>query len=97
MRSRKPYLIFWPQYFDAKKTRAEGRRIPKKYAIEKVSAKDLVTAAGKLGYTVQLESSYKYPRSWWDEPGRVVIETKGKKKSKVLLEVAKEVKKQQSK
>ena len=97
MRSRKPFIIFWPQYFDAKKTRAEGRRVPKKYAVERVGAKDLVAAAGKLGYAVQLESSYKYPRSWWDEPGRVVIETKGKKKSKVLLEVAKEVKKLQSK
>ena len=97
MRSRKPYIIFWPQYFDAKKTRTEGRRVPKKYAIEKVSAKDLVEAASKLGYTVQLESGYKYPRSWWDEPGRVVLETKGKKKSKVLLEVSKEIKKLQSK
>jgi signal recognition particle subunit SRP19 len=97
MRSRKPYIIFWPQYFDAKKTRSEGRRVPKKFAMEKVSAKELVAAASKLGYPVQLESNYRYPRSWWDEPGRVVIETKGKKKSKVLLEVAKEVKKLQSK
>jgi signal recognition particle subunit SRP19 len=97
MRSRKPYIIFWPQYFDAKKTRSEGRRVPKKFAMEKVSAKELVAAASKLGYPVQLESNYRYPRSWWDEPGRIVIETKGKKKSKVLLEVAKEVKKLQSK
>jgi signal recognition particle subunit SRP19 len=97
MRSRKPFLIFWPQYFDARKTRAEGRRVPKKFATEKVIAKDLVAAANRLGYMVQLESSYKYPRSWWDEPGRVVIETKGKKKSKVLFEIAKEIKKLQSK
>lgn len=97
MRSRKPFIIFWPQYLDAKKTRSEGRRVPSKFAIEKVGAKDLLMAAQKLGYNAQLESNYKYPKSWWDEPGRVAIETKGKKKSKVLLEIAKEIKKQQIK
>ena len=96
MRSRKPFIIFWPQYFDLKKTRAEGRRVPKKFATEKVSAKNLMTAATKLGYSTQLESNYRYPRSWWEDQGRVAIDTKGKKKSKVLLEIAKEIKKLQS-
>lgn len=96
MRSRKPIILFWPQYFDLKKTRAQGRRVPKKFAIEKVSTKDLMMAASKLGYSAQLESNYRYPRSWWGEPGRVAIDTKGKKKSKVLLEIAKEIKNLQS-
>ena len=96
MRSRKPYLIFWPQYLDAKRTRAEGRRVPKKFAIERITAKDFHAAARHLGYNAQLEPNYRYPRSWWDDPGRVVIDTKGKKKSKVLLEVAKELRKKQS-
>jgi len=53
-------------------------------------------AASKLGYSAQLDSNYRYPRSWWGEPGRVAIDTKGKKKSKVLLEIAKEIKNLQS-
>ncbi|MHA1105096.1 MAG: signal recognition particle subunit SRP19/SEC65 family protein [Promethearchaeota archaeon] len=97
MRARKPFIIFWPQYFDAKRTRAQGRRVPIKYAIDRVNVKDLHNSARKLGYKVQLETNYNYPRSWWDDPGRIVVDTKGKTKSKVLIEIAKELKKNQLK
>jgi signal recognition particle subunit SRP19 len=97
MRSRKPYIIFWPQYFDLKRTRAKGRRVPRKFAIERVNTNDLYTAAKQLGYEAQHEKPYKFSRTWWDEPGRILVDTKGKKKSKVLIELAKELKKIQSK
>ena len=93
MRSRKPFIIYWPQYFEAKRTRANGRRVPRKFAVDKVKPSDIATAAKRLGYQVQLEKVYKYPRTWWDESGRVLVDTKGKKKSKVLIEIAKEMKK----
>ena len=97
MRSRKPFIIFWPQYFDAKRSRSRGRRIPKKFAIDKIALNDIFKAANNLGYNAQIEKGYRYSRTWWEDPGRVLIETKGKKKSKVLLEVAKEIRKIQSK
>ncbi len=97
MRSRKPFIIFWPQYFDAKRSRGRGRRIPKKFAIDKISLNDISKAAKNLGYNAQIEKGYKYSRTWWEDPGRVLIDTKGKQKSKVLLEVAKEIRKIQSK
>jgi len=97
MRKRTPFLIFWPQYFDLKKTRSEGRRLPKNLAIDKISIKDIAVAAKNLGYQIQVESTLKYPKSWWEESGRVLINTKGKKKSKVLKEIAKEIKKTQGK
>lgn len=97
MRNRKPYLIFWPQYFDAKRSRSKGRRLSIKFAIDRVSLSDIAKAAKNLGYNAEIEKNYKYSRTWWDDPGRVVIDSKGKKKSKVMLEVAKEIKKLQSK
>jgi signal recognition particle subunit SRP19 len=97
IRSRKPSLIFWPQYFEAKRSRSKGRRIPIKYAIDRVSLSDIAKAARNLGYQAEIEQHYKYSRTWWDNPGRILIHTKGKKKSKVILEVAKEIKKMQSK
>ena len=97
MRSRKPFYIFYPQYFDLKRTRSEGRKISKKLAIEKISAQDILSAAKSLGYQAQYEGQHKYPRTWWDPPGRVLIDTKGKKKSKVMLDVAKELRKTRSK
>ena len=93
MRTRKPFLIFWPQYFDAKRTRGNGRRVQKNLAIEKVTTNEILKAARRLGYKAEKETSYKYPRTWWDEPGRVLINTKGKQKSKVILEVAREIRK----
>ena len=97
MRSRKPFLIFWPQYFDAKKSRSEGRRLSRKFAIDKVTIDHIAKAAENLGYAAEIEKNYRYARSWWEEPGRVLINTKGKKKSKVIFEVAKEIRKLQSK
>jgi len=44
-----------------------------------------------LGYQAEKESNYKYSRTWWEDPGRVLINTQGKKKSKILLEIAKEI------
>jgi len=97
MRSRKPFIIFWPQYFDAKRSRSDGRRVPKKFALDKLSVSDIATAARNLGYDTEIERNYRYSRTWWEEPGRILIDTKGKNKSKVLLEVAKEIRKAQSK
>ena len=97
MRSRTPFHVYWPQYFDIKRSRSEGRRLPKKLAIEKISIDLIAKSARRLGYTAEVEGNYRYPRSWYDPPGRVLIDTKGKKKSKVLLEVAKEIKKLQTK
>ena len=97
MRSRKPFLIFWPQYFDGKRSRAEGRRLPKNLALEKITLDDIVKAAKNLNYQYEIEDSLKYPRTWWDDSGRVSINTNGKKKSKVLRELAKQMRKNRGK
>lgn len=97
MRSRKPFLIFWPQYFDAKRTRSEGRRLPKNLAVDKVSAEDVTKAARRLNYRAEIEPHFKYPRTWFGQSGRVAINTKGKPKSKVIKELAKELRKMRTK
>ncbi len=71
--------------------------MPKKFALDRVNINDIAKAAKNLGYNAVIEKGYKYSRTWWDDPGRVVIDGKGKKKSKILLEVAKELRKLQSK
>ncbi|MFX1256753.1 MAG: signal recognition particle subunit SRP19/SEC65 family protein [Promethearchaeota archaeon] len=93
MRSRKPFLIFWPQYFEAKRSKSNGRRLPKNLAIEKVTTNEILKAARKLGYQAEKEGTFRYPKTWWENPGRVAINTKGKKKSKIILEIAKEIRK----
>ncbi|MFX1568388.1 MAG: signal recognition particle subunit SRP19/SEC65 family protein [Promethearchaeota archaeon] len=97
MRSRKPFLIFWPQYFDIKRSRSNGRRLSRKFAVEKVNLEEIANAAKKLGYDAEIERNYRYSRTWWDDPGRVLINSKGKKKTKLLIELAKEIRKTHTK
>lgn len=93
MRKRTPYLIFWPQYFDKNRTINQGRRLPKNLAIEKVSLDDIEKAVKTLGYEYKIENTSRYPKTWWDNPGRILIDSKGKKKRKILFEIAKQIRK----
>lgn len=96
MRKRTPYLIFWPQYFDKNRTINQGRRLPKNLAIEKINLDIVETAVKALGYEYKIEKASKYPKTWWDEPGRILIDSKGKKKRKLLFEIAKQIRKLKS-
>jgi len=82
MRKRTPFLIFWPAYFDKSRTVNQGRRLPKNLAIEKVSLNDIENAVKALGYEYKVENRPKYPKTWWEPPGRILVDAKGKKKSK---------------
>ncbi|MCK4280969.1 MAG: signal recognition particle subunit SRP19/SEC65 family protein [Candidatus Lokiarchaeota archaeon] len=93
MRKRTPYLIFWPQYFDKNRTINQGRRLPKNLAIEKVTLDDIEKAVKALGYEYKIENTSRYPKTWWDNPGRILIDSKGKKKRKILFEIAKQIRK----
>ena len=93
MRSRKPFIIYWPQYFQARRTRSEGRRLPKTLALDRVELEEIAKAGKRLGYMVEIERFFRYPRTWYDDPGRVLINTKGKKKNQVMREIAKEIRK----
>jgi signal recognition particle subunit SEC65 len=53
--------------------------------------------AKNLGYHAEIERGYKYPRTWWEDPGRVIVDAQGKKKNKIMFEIAKELRKIQLK
>lgn len=97
MRKRTPFLIFWPAYFDKSLTINQGRRLSKNLAIEKITLEDIVVAVKSLKYEYKVERSVKYPKTWWETQGRVLIDGKGKKKSKLLLELAKQIRKAKTK
>src|SRR6056297_235987 len=83
---------FWPQYFDRDRTRAMGRRVSKGDATGKPNAKDVLEAAQQAGYYAEIDSFRKYPRTWWDDPGLVLVDIMGQKKSFALKKIAPEVK-----
>ena len=69
-------IVLWPAYFDIKVTRGEGRRVPKRDAVEAPSAQMLFEAVKSMGLDCILELEKSYPRHWFKSGGRVLVEPK---------------------
>ncbi|UCE74618.1 MAG: signal recognition particle subunit SRP19/SEC65 family protein [Methanomassiliicoccales archaeon] len=89
MPSRKQKLIvLYPEYFTAKYSRAEGRRVPKSLAKTSPTVDDIAKAAKSLGLKPVVEKDKSYPRFWYKKRGRVLVEKK-MKKSELLKMIGK--------
>ncbi|WP_456468597.1 signal recognition particle subunit SRP19/SEC65 family protein [Archaeoglobus sp.] len=78
--------VIWTVNLDSKKSRSEGRRIPRRLAVPNVKLNELVEACKELGIPFRVEEK-KYPRCWWEEGGRVVVEKKNTK-TRMMIEIA---------
>jgi signal recognition particle subunit SEC65 len=85
---RRGLMILWPQYFDKNRPVRLGRRVPLKEASDNPTVQDLVAAVKNLGYPSELDQNAKFPATWWDDPGLVLIDNSGQKKTFVLHRVA---------
>ncbi len=83
----KKNIILWPVYFDLKKTRSEGRRVPRSLAIKSPSIDELAKAAERAGYDIKIDRDAKYPAFWFEEPGRIIVYTE-EPKTTVIRRVA---------
>lgn len=68
----KHWQCIYPVYFDATRTRAEGRRVGKELAVENPLAREMVDAVAALGLQVVFEPGKTHPKDWAN-PGRVRI------------------------
>ncbi|MHA2074088.1 MAG: signal recognition particle subunit SRP19/SEC65 family protein [Candidatus Hodarchaeales archaeon] len=76
MRRDNTHYIIFPEYFDKKLTRKQGRRIPLNEALENPSLLELKLAAQKLEYDYEIQEYSAYPRQWWEARGRILVEKK---------------------
>lgn len=97
MRKKPGIRIFWPQYFDSERSWGMGRRLPKDLAIPLPLVQDLHKAALKLGYDAYVNPTAHYPKTWWDEPGCLLVDTMGQTKRYVMEKLVEEVQKIQQK
>lgn len=81
--------VIWVVNLDAKKTRAKGRKIAKRLAVPNVRLQELAQACRELGLNFHIENK-KYPRNWWEEGGRVVVEGSSNK-TKLMLDIASKI------
>jgi len=88
---RKQNRIFlWSVYFDAGKTRNNGRRVPKNLAVSAPKLEELQRAVKRLGLHPEIVSDIKHPSSPWQKTGLLMI-PKTESKGKTLKNIAKEL------
>ena len=68
----KHYQCLYPLYFDASKTRSEGRRVSAEQAVPNPLAREIVDAVQLLGLKTVFEPGKTHPKDWAN-PGRVRV------------------------
>lgn len=68
----KHYQCLYPVYFDATRTRAQGRRVGREQAVRNPLAREMVDAVQALGLSVVFEPGKTHPKDW-SNPGRVRV------------------------
>ena len=83
-------IVLWPVYFDANKTRMEGRRVPRKLATPSPSLDEIQKAMKTIGLLPEVIPDAIHPSSPRQKTGLLIIP---KKESKVetLRKIAKEL------
>jgi len=84
--------IIWPVYIYSKRTRKEGRKINIKDAVSEPKLTEISRAARKLNLNPKTEDDKFYPRFWWENPGRIIIERENISKNKVLAQISQTIK-----
>jgi signal recognition particle subunit SRP19 len=88
---RKQNKIFlWSVYFDASKTRTDGRRVPKKFAVSAPKIEELQRAAKRLGLQPEIVSDAAHPSCPWRRTGLLIL-PKTESKGNTLKKIAKEL------
>ncbi|ROT42487.1 signal recognition particle, SRP19 subunit [Sodiomyces alkalinus F11] len=66
------YHCLYPVYFDATRTRAEGRRVASHLAVRNPLAREIVNACAALRLPTLFEPAKSHPKDWGN-PGRVKV------------------------
>lgn len=66
------FQCLYPVYFDARRTRAEGRRVARRLAVANPLAREIAQACGNLRLQALFEPTKTHPKDWAN-PGRVRV------------------------
>jgi signal recognition particle subunit SRP19 len=75
MEEFKDWNVIYPLYFDKRRTRAEGRRVSEKLAVDNPLAETLMHACRELRIRTVYEAHKTHPKDWAN-PGRIRVELK---------------------
>ena len=87
-RNRDGRLIIWPVYFDSSRSRKEGRRVQKEFAVNSPSVDEIFTVSKKLGLSPEIQDEKGHPSQGANKGGRVLVR-KSAPKEKIINDIAK--------
>lgn len=82
-------VTVWPEYFDIKLTRAQGRRLPKSLCVENPSLDLIAKGAMMLDLEYEILENMSYPKFPRAKHGCVRVERSELPKTILLPEIAK--------
>ena len=82
-------IVLWPEYFDKKRSRAEGRRLPIELCVDEPSLDIIAKGAMILDLEYKIFEDMAYPANWAAKSGCVRIERGKMPKTTLLNELAK--------
>jgi len=80
-------IAIWPVYFDSTKTRIEGRKVPKGYAVQSPRMEELEKAVQKLGLQSQTVANAAHSREPWRKTGLLIVSKEGSK-TQIIRKIA---------
>lgn len=81
-------FIIYPIYFDKLISKNFGRRMPKKYCVEKPTVTQLSKAAKAAGLNPIVEKKAAHPARQWKKEGRILVDKK-RSKREILYQISK--------
>jgi signal recognition particle subunit SRP19 len=87
---RQEKAIIWPIYFDAAKTRKEGRRVSKSLAVSSPRVSEIKDAAEKLGLECELVMDVAHPKMPWLKTGLLLVK-KNEVKEQIIKKIARQL------
>lgn len=91
VRERDRRKAIWPTYYDIRLSRAEGRRLPKRFCLENPDIDSISGALKALKMDFEIEEDKAFPSCWWKREGRALVNT-DLPKTKLLLEIGRKLK-----
>ncbi len=81
-------VILWPSYFDATKTRRNGRQVAKNSAVPNPGIQEIKQAAEELHMICELLANTSYPKAPWTRTGMLLVKKNREPKSQIVKKIA---------
>ncbi len=72
-------MVIWPAYLTAGRTEGEGRIVPRREAVKSPRVEEIEAVAKELNLEPEVERGKAYPKTHWDNSGRVLVNKIGRK------------------